>query len=863
MSFGAQFLWFSSRGRLRLSKVVLALVVASVSVTLYQFWLLNQRLETVREATSDQAIWTMSQLEVDSQNFRLALYDAIDRAKTSGSPANLDSLRFAFDIYFSRTEILDKTAPVDSSRLAHLLVARDRFAGWIDSRNVASERELSDALAVADRDHGIVRDFALANLQAVVAATEAERREAHTSLQILLVFSLAVVALLAVSLVVVIQAAGREKRHSAALIRAATNLQQIIESTLDAVVVSDASGGILHFNVSAEQLFRVGGLGIPKANFFEAMGHQQQAPVGVNMAAILSPGWRAYADAGRAQATGSDLQGRIFPAEISVTSASDFDGRSIYIGFIRDIGDRIRLDSELRQSRDQARKDASAKARFLAVMSHEMRTPLHGAVASLDLLRDTPPGPEADALLEVALDCSRAALEQIGDVLELTRINSTRETPVPFDPAEAAREIIANLEPLAGERGNRIEFDTEGSVRLLLGQRRLYSRILYNLVGNAAKFTENGLIRIRLRTDTLADGSVELLTSVSDTGIGIAPEDQKRIFQDFETVGGKVAQYGKGTGLGLAIARIAAEEMGGDIGLTSALGQGSTFRFVLRLQAAETAPGRAPEVPGALPAPPKGLRILVVDDNQVNRVLEVEMIRRLGLVAAQAADGAAAVRLASETAFDVVLMDIGMPGMDGIEATARIRHAGRSKGARVVAVSAQLMPDAVRRLEDVGIRDILSKPFKLNDLARCLQGTATGMAPHDRPVIDTAQVDEIRALLGEEGAIGLAKDTLAEAVAALRQLRASRNGADLQRLAETLHRSAGSAAMLGAHGFAAAMRAGERQARVGDAGGLRETFDEALRAARVAADILRLHFTSELPRRPVVPKGTPKARRAL
>lgn len=843
MSFWAQFPSPVSWGRRWLFKVVLAfLLVGSLSIAFNHFLSLSRELDDLREAETDEAIWTVSQLEVDFQNFRLALHDAIHRAKTTGSQANLDSLRFAFDIYFSRTKIVGQIALVDSSRFEHILAARDRFADWIDSRNEASESELSDALAIADQDHSIVRSFALANLQAIVTASKALRENSRERHKFIFLASVDAAILLALSLVVAILAVGKVRRHSAALLRAATNLQQIIESSLDAVVVSDGSGEVLYFNGSARNLFHVGELSNSRTDFFHPLNTSQSVQTGVNMDTLLSPGWQMDGSRFRTKATGYDFHGRTFPVETSVARVSDFDGRRIYISFIRDIGDRNRLELELRQSRDRARQDASAKERFLAMMSHEMRTPLHGVVASLDLLRDTPPGPKADELLEVALGCSREALEQIDDVLEVTRIESAPEKLTPFDPSGAARAIVLNLEHLAHDRGNTIELDIEGPVWSLLMQRRSYRRVLYNLVGNAVKFTTNGVIRIRLKTAVFADGSVDLLTSVSDTGIGIAPENQKKIFEAFETVDENANRHGGSTGLGLSIVRKAVEAMGGEIGLSSVLGEGSTFWFVLRLEAVKAVDSFPLEVPRARSTLPKVLQILVVDDNQVNRILMMEMIKRLGMTATQAADGPAAIRLASEAAFDVILMDISMDGMDGIEATAQIRRAGRSKGARVIAVSAQLMPDADERLKQVGIQCFLSKPFNLNDLDLCLQKATSD----SRPVIDTAQIDHIRSLLGQENAIRFAKETLAEAVTALRLLRASRNGADLQRLAETLHRSAGSAAMLGAHRFAEAMRDGERQARNGDSAGLKKTLEEALLAARATADIFPILFATDL-----------------
>ena len=263
------------------------------------------------------------------------------------------------------------------------------------------------------------------------------------------------------------------------------------------------------------------------------------------------------------------------------------------IYFVRDLTEQDAAEIELRAARDQARMDASAKDRFIAVMSHEMRTPLTGVIAALDLLDVESDPDERSFLIRTARSCSITSLEQIEDVLELARIGSDTETAQLMDPVVIAREVADQMKPLADRRGNRIEINADRlpEALKLCGLPQTYRRALSNLVGNSVKFTQDGLIRIEIAMIDLAGADVLLRTTVQDNGVGISPADQGRIFDEFEVAHDtKDSTPPGGSGLGLAIVKSGVQRMGGTIMIDSTPNQGSTFWFEIKLTGFQAKP---------------------------------------------------------------------------------------------------------------------------------------------------------------------------------------------------------------------------------------------------------------------------------
>ncbi|MFN6978449.1 MAG: ATP-binding protein, partial [Gemmobacter sp.] len=489
--------------------------------------------------------------------------------------------------------------------------------------------------------------------------------------------------------------------------------------------------------------------------------------------------------------------GSSFPMEVSRIDDTDSDGEPVHFVILRDMSDRVAAEAGLRAARDAALQSAAARARFLAVVSHEMRTPLNGVIAALDLLRQGPMAAARRRLVGLAATSAQTALRQIEDLLDLHRQEGTgaSEPPAPFDPAEALRDAVEIARAPAAQRGNRLALDLpeDGPVRVL-GPPRAFARVAANLVSNAVKFTRDGSVTVALAASPPdAEGAITLTVTVTDTGPGIDPADQARIFEDFETV--DRAPSG-GSGLGLGIARRAVRDMGGTLTLDSAPGRGTTFRFTARMLAAAKAD--EPAVPATIPP----LHVLLAEDDPINSHLMQEMLHRLGHSSVLAADGAAAVEAAGQAAFDAILIDIAMPGLDGLSALAAIRaRPGPSQNAPALVVTAQAGAEEEARIAATEGAAILLKPLRLDALGRAL--AALVAPPHD-PLLDRAVLCDARRLLGPAAQVALFARFAADLAADL----------DRDDTADgAYHRAAGAAAILGArrlHRLLAAAGSGQR-----------------------------------------------------
>lgn len=384
----------------------------------------------------------------------------------------------------------------------------------------------------------------------------------------------------------------------------------------------------------------------------------------------------------------------------------------------QEIARRAALEADLIRARDRAQAGSRAKSLFLAQMSHEIRTPLNTITGYAQLLEDTP----LDAAQRRYFDCIRTAsgnlLDILNNVLDFSKLEAGQETLAEEDVDLPAllREVCALFQAQAGQKGLALRLEGAGEVpRWVRADPKKLRQVLVNLLSNALKFTARGSVVLRARADQAA-APPSLSLSVADTGPGIAPGDQARIFESFEQADASTSQQYGGTGLGLSISRGFLRLMGGDLTLVSAPGQGATFTASLPLK-----PGapREQAPPPALDAL-RGRRVLVVDNNAVNLRMEQEMLAHGGLAVDTAESGAQAVRMCAGTRYAAVVLDVRMPGMDGMEAARAIRRAGENRGTPLVALSAEATESAVRAAKDAGMDAYLTKPVDRNRLRRVL-----------------------------------------------------------------------------------------------------------------------------------------------
>jgi len=424
------------------------------------------------------------------------------------------------------------------------------------------------------------------------------------------------------------------------------------------------------------------------------------------MRRVLQP-WEYYY-AGEAETMFSEARART-ATEVSMWLSAALAGGSILL---------LVLLVRVRKARRKAVAADQAKSLFVANISHEIRTPMNGLIGMLELARQTGT-PERDEHIATALESADALLAVINDVLDFSKIEAgqTSIVAVPFDTRELARQAISNVSLRAKQKGLTVSARVDDDVPAWVeADDSRIRQVLLNLLGNAVKFTESGSVILHLSSAAQADGRAQLTYSIADTGIGISETQRERLFQTFQQGDDSTSRKYGGTGLGLAISIRLARLMGGDITVESQPGEGSTFRFCVPARVCEAI---AKKVEVNRPTEPaQRLRVLVADDNPTNRKLAAAYLSRRGHEVALATNGQEAVEMALTGGYDVIVMDVQMPVMDGLAATRSLREAEARTGGhiRVVALTANAIQESVDECLSAGMDDYLSKPFKAEEL---------------------------------------------------------------------------------------------------------------------------------------------------
>lgn len=794
-------------GRTRLM-IWLALAVTSFAAIVFMSVNVARDLRLLNSASSDNVQWTLSQAEVEFLEYELNLLLALQEDRP-----DLKTVRQEFDIFYSRVKTLRESSLYASLRddgnfaenVGIVQSFLDNAVPTIDASDPELIAALPALLQLSQDVRSNVRSMSNSGLNYFARNSDLRRTNIAVTLTQLAVgvtFLLLALLLLAIYLT---RLNNLNVRRRSEAIEASKRMNIVTGTALDAVVVSDAKGLVLDFNAAAEQIFGYAAedaIGQTMSDLIVPDHHRAAHEAGMERMRV--GGEKRVVGKGRVKLEAKRADGDVFPVELAIQSAETDEGE-IFIAFLRDISHRVRAEEDLVAARDRALAGEKAKTDFLATMSHEIRTPLNGLLGNLALLRDTRLSSKQNRYIKNMDTSGKLLMSHISDVLDITKYDAgkLRLRPVAMNMSTLLQDIVDNQSGAASANDTTLQWGWNGKpAEWIHADRDRIQHILMNVIGNAVKFTKDGSITVTAEVTEGQPSDTNLSITVRDTGIGMDNALQSQIFDDFMTGDSSYDRDVGGTGLGLGIAKRFVKALGGTISVESDLGKGSTF--LIQFPIDPIAPPKPAAERNQRVRPDRACRILLVEDNEINRVVAREMLLAAGHSVAEATNGQIAIDLAQAQRFDLILMDISMPIMDGRAATRAIRAGtGASSRTPIVALTANAMAEEQQAFLSDGMNEILTKPLTREALLRVISeqvgpgdAVATARATPSKAVLP-GHIKELRDTVGAEVAQSLLDRFVAEIDETLDYLQGF-EAQDFSQTAERAHRVAGSAATMGA-----------------------------------------------------------------
>lgn len=803
----------------RIFAIVAGLVaVAAIALLTYN---VSREIRLLSSARSDNVQWALAQTQVEFLEFV---------QQVNKDPVDLALLRQEFDVFFSRVTTIGQASvfedlradPASSKLLDELIVFLDHSVSIIDADDDDLIARLPELTSTTSEIRPVVRSLGNSGLELFAQAADDQRVEVARTLKQLAFALAALIGILTMAIVYLNRLNARIYRREREVQQTATRMQKVLSTSLDGVIICNSNGAILKFSPAAEEIF----------------GHLEQDVLGREIGSVIVPdhmrnahdagmermrakGEKRVVGKGRVKLEAKHSDGSIFPVELAIQEATTEEG-DIFIAFLRDISQSVADEAELVAARDKALASEKMKTDFLSTMSHEIRTPLNGLLGNMNLLRDTTLDTNQDRYVGYMETSGRLLMSHISDVLDITRYDAgklnTRSEPVNI--SALLQDIIDNQGSTAIKNETSLAWAWSGAkVDWVSSDHDRLQHVMMNLIGNAVKFTKRGEVTVSIENVGESDRAI-LLIKIADTGPGMTDELAERVFDDFVTGNTAYDRDVGGTGLGLSIAKRFVNALGGEIGVDSVVGKGSTFWVELPVNKAEPPEDTQDEVIALLPG--KSLNVLLVEDNEINRIVAGEMLLAEGHTVVEAHDGRQGFDLAQATKFDLILMDISMPVLDGRAATRMIRsESGASTDTPIIALTANAMAEEQEEFIKDGMNGILTKPLSREALRGLLRQTQASTKDEGAPLVNHSHSAETRDALGEETFVKLRSRFVGE-VEELHAWFGSDEVQDFLEVASRSHKVAGSAAVFGADQLRETLKAIEISAKKGDSQAIKE-----------------------------------------
>ena len=628
------------------------------------------------------------------------------------------------------------------------------------------------------------------------------------------------------------------KDADAALKDSEARIRAIVNTAVDGIITANERGIIQSFNPAAEKLFGYSRDEVIGQNLNTLMPSPYREEHDTYLANYLHTGKRKVIGKGR-EAIARRKDGTTFPMDLSV-SEMHVGQRRMFTGIVRDVTQRKEFEKQLLEAKEAAERANQTKSEFLANMSHEIRTPMNSIMGFTEILLDEALPAQQREAMETIRGSSERLLTLINEILDLSKIeaDSLVLEKIPFKLKNLVLQAMEWVRPQVEQKHIELRSHFEGDLKTVVGDPTRLQQILLNLLSNSIKFTEQGEILLTARVLEETESRVRVEMAVKDTGIGI-PEDKKdAIFEAFTQADGSTTRKYGGTGLGLTISRRLIGLMGGEIGVDSRVGEGTTFNFDLWLlkgtpedSSIEWAGFLGERASGkGLSVQAPALTVLLAEDDLASQKMTIQMLEKMGHTVTLAGDGSEAVAMARHTTFDVILMDMQMPVMGGLEATDKLRKAGYT--GPIIALTASAMRGDREYFMEQGMDGYIAKPIRRDMVLDILNRFGSRKTADSTP--EEAGSPPLRSALEE---LGLSKEEYLEILQDFmgekrEEMDALKNGVrdgDTETIRQLAHKLKGSASNLRLEALAAVAERMELKASQGDISQIHTELEQMIR----------------------------------